>query len=144
MPQFTAAAFALCDGPHSVCGVCFSLFLNKSTSYLSLCLLLNSFCDEISRTRASLGPQVLWVLAGFESQLPGLKSQAGFWLGLSPSHVVQVPSRVLTGFESQSVVNGFRAPPPLFPDLCSPTAATPCLWAAPGFSLDCCKGIWPP
>ena len=29
----------LWDGPHSVCGVCFSL--NKSTSYLSLCLSLN-------------------------------------------------------------------------------------------------------
>ena len=37
------------DGPH--CGVCFSL--KKSTSYLSLCLSLNSFCDETSRTWAS-------------------------------------------------------------------------------------------
>ena len=36
------------DGPHSVCGVCFSL--NKSTSYLSLCLILSSFCNETSRT----------------------------------------------------------------------------------------------
>ena len=29
-----------------VCGVCFSL--NKSTSYLSFCLSLKSFCDEAS------------------------------------------------------------------------------------------------
>ena len=41
---------ALCDGPYSVCGVCFALNLNKSVSYLSLCLSLNSFCDETSRT----------------------------------------------------------------------------------------------
>ena len=40
----------LLRGP-TLCGVCFSL--NKSSSYLSLCLSLNSFCDEISRTRAS-------------------------------------------------------------------------------------------
>ena len=33
---------------HPVCGVWFSL--NESTSYLSVCLLLNSFCDETSRT----------------------------------------------------------------------------------------------
>ena len=38
--------------PYSICGVYFSL--NKSTSYLSLCLSLNSFCDETSRTWASL------------------------------------------------------------------------------------------
>ena len=56
MPNFRAA-LALCDGPHSVCGVCFSLCLNKSTPYLSLCLSLNSFCDETSRTWASLGPE---------------------------------------------------------------------------------------
>ena len=31
-----------------VCGECFSM--NKSTSYLSLCLSLDSFCDETSRT----------------------------------------------------------------------------------------------
>ena len=33
---------------HTVCGECFSM--NKSTSYLSLCLSLDSFCDETSRT----------------------------------------------------------------------------------------------
>ena len=33
---------------HPVCRVWFSL--NESTSYLSVCLLLNSFCDETSRT----------------------------------------------------------------------------------------------
>ena len=70
------AALALCDGPHSVCGVCFSLNLNKSTSYLSLCLSLNSFCNEASRTRASLGPETRY---------------HGFGLGLSSSTCVQVP-----------------------------------------------------
>ena len=77
MPNFRAA-LTLCDGPHSVCGVCFSLCLNKSTPYLSLCLSLNSFCDETSRTWASLGPETrYWV----------------FWLGLSPSHVDSSPKQ---------------------------------------------------
>ena len=69
---------ALCDGPHSVCvcRVCFSQNLNKSTSYLSLCLSLNSFCNETSRTWALLGPKTTY---------------HGFWLGLSPSTWVQVP-----------------------------------------------------
>ena len=64
-----------------------TLYLNKFTSYLSLCLSLNSFCNETSRTQASLGPEskyVLWVLAEFESQPHGFKSQARFWLGSSP------------------------------------------------------------
>ena len=38
-----------------LCGVCFSL--NKSTSYLSVCFPLNSFCDETSGTWASLSPE---------------------------------------------------------------------------------------
>ena len=81
----------------ALCGVCFCL--NKSTSYLSLCLSLNSFCNETSRTWASLSPETrcvisvgrLWVLAGFESQLRGFKSQSGFWLGSSPGTGCQVP-----------------------------------------------------
>ena len=44
-----------------VCGVCFSL--NKSTSYLSLCLSRNSFCDETSRTWASLSPETRCVIS---------------------------------------------------------------------------------
>ena len=56
MPLLTAP-LALCEGSHSDCGVCFSLNLNKSTSYLSFCLSLNSFCDETSKTSASLGPE---------------------------------------------------------------------------------------
>ena len=96
-------------GWHTVYGVCFSLYLNKSTFYLSLCLSLNSFCDETSRTWASLGPETRY---------------CGFWLGSSPSHVcssprqsfgcvqvlatwAQVPSRVLAGFESQPC--GFKS-----------------------------------
>ena len=98
MPNFRAA-FALCDGPLSLCGVCFSLYLNKSTSYLSLCLSLNSFCNETLRTWASLAPETRY---------------SGFWLGLSPSHMgssakqdfgwIQVPAH---RFESFSVVNDF-------------------------------------
>ena len=54
------ATLTFWDGLHSVCGVCFSL--NKSTSYLSLCLSLNSFCDETSRTWASLNPETRCVI----------------------------------------------------------------------------------
>ena len=76
---------------------CFSL--NKSTSYLSLCLSLDSFCNETSRTWPSLGLETrsvisvrrLWVLAGFVSQQNELKSQTGFWLVSSPSHVDSSP-----------------------------------------------------
>ena len=52
------------------CGVCFFLNPNKFTSYLSLCLSLNFFffffCNEISWTWASLGPET---------------KHHGFWLG---------------------------------------------------------------
>ena len=73
-PRFQAVALALCNGSHSVCGECFSM--NKSTSYPSLCLSLDSFCDETSRTWAFLCLETRsvisagrpWVLAGFESQ----------------------------------------------------------------------------
>ena len=54
------------------CGVCFSLNLNKSTSYLQLCVSLNSFCNETSRTWASLGPKT---------------RHCGFWLGSSRSQI---------------------------------------------------------
>ena len=37
--------------------------LNKSTSHLSLCLSLNSFCNETSRTWASLGPKTRCVFS---------------------------------------------------------------------------------
>ena len=74
-PHFGAAAPALCNGPHSVCGVCLSL--HKSAAYLSLCLSLNSFCNKTSRTWASLGPETRY---------------CEFWLGLSPSTWIQVPT----------------------------------------------------
>ena len=59
---------------------------NRPTSCLSLCLSLNSFCSETSRTWASLNPEIrygisvkrpwvpvpFWVWAGFESQCVGL------------------------------------------------------------------------
>ena len=68
-PHF-GATLALCNGPHSICGVCLSPNLNKSTSYLSLCLSVNSFWDETSRIWASLGSETRYqrVLAGFKSQ----------------------------------------------------------------------------
>ena len=47
-------------------GVCF--FLNKSTSYLLLCLSLNSFCYKTSRTSASLS-----LIQGAWSQLKNSK-----------------------------------------------------------------------
>ena len=67
------------DGPHSDC----EMFLSK---YPSFCLLLNSFCDEISKTSSSLEIKCVisikwplvqvptWVLTGLESQLPGFAS----------------------------------------------------------------------
>ena len=72
--------------------------LNKSI-YLSLCFSLNSLCHETSRTWASLGSETRCVisvgkprvLAGFESQPWGFKSQAGFWPGLSLCTWIQVP-----------------------------------------------------
>ena len=80
---YPGAPLAFWDGPLSVCGVCFSL--NKSTSYLSLCISLNSFCNETSRTWASLNPETrcvisvgrLWVFAGCMGSSP---SQAFGWV----------------------------------------------------------------
>ena len=54
------AALTCWDGTHSVCGVCFSL--NKSTSYLSLCLSLSSFHDETSRPWVSLSPETMYIV----------------------------------------------------------------------------------
>ena len=53
--------------PYSICGEYLSL--NKSTFYPSLCLSLNSFCDETSRTWASVRLK------------PGVWSQLEDWLG---------------------------------------------------------------
>ena len=39
------------------------MFLSKSISYLSLCLSLNFFCDETSRTWASLSPEIKCVIS---------------------------------------------------------------------------------
>ena len=76
---------------HSVCGVCFSLNLNKFTSYLSLYLSPNCFYDETVRTWASLSPEArcvtsterpwvqlsIWV-AQFQSHSP-TPSKVSFW-----------------------------------------------------------------
>ena len=114
MAHFEAARFAICNGSHSVCGMCFSL--NKSTSYLSLCLSLNYFCDDTLRNWASLDPETKY---------------HGFWLVSSPSYVglsiklgfgcvhvsvawVRVPNLALKGFESPSEENNFNLASCLF------------------------------
>ena len=102
LPQPTLFVCGLCflllpsEMTYSLSVECFSL--DESTSYLSLCLLLTSFCNETSRTWASLGPET---------------RHSGFWLGLCPSPRglslkqdfgwVQVLAH---GFKSQSEVNG--------------------------------------
>ena len=52
---YPGATAAFWSDLHSVCRGCFSL--NNFTPYLSLCLSLNSFRDETSRTWASLSPE---------------------------------------------------------------------------------------
>ena len=86
VPHF-AATLALWNGPNSVCGVCFPLSLNKSISYLSLYLSLNSFCNETSKTWALTGTVkpgtmgfgwiCVWVMCAW--------FPAKFWLGSSSS-----------------------------------------------------------
>ena len=57
------------------------------TPYVPLCLSLNSFCYETSRTWASFGPETRcvisvgrsWALAEFKSWPCGFKSQTGFF-----------------------------------------------------------------
>ena len=123
------------------------LNLNKATFYLSLCLSLNSFCNETLRTWASLCPKTRY---------------CGFGLGLSPSYVhsspmqgfgwvwvpvtwVLVQSRVLAGSESQphgfkslSEVNGFN----------SSRALITAKWIRPviqpaRYSISQEQGLWP-
>ena len=52
--------------------ILWSVFLIEEIHSLSLCLALNSFCDETSNA---------WALLGLKTRY------CGFWLGLSPSHV---------------------------------------------------------
>ena len=66
---------------HTICGVCFSL--NKSTSYLSLCLSLNSFCIETSRTWASLSLETKCETVGSSSNLSYMVSASGFIICLT-------------------------------------------------------------
>ena len=86
-------ALTFWDRPRSVYGICISL--NKSPSYLSLCLSLNSFCDQTRRTWASESPDTGWERfylkdSEFDSQselrdsVCGFKSHSGFRLGSSP------------------------------------------------------------
>ena len=92
---YPGAPLIFWDGPHSVCRVCF--YLNKSTSYPSLCLSLNSFCDETSRTWASLSPETSCVIS---VKRLWVQSLSGFWLDSSPSTWVQV-SILVTWFHYQ-------------------------------------------
>ena len=86
MPHYTTTTFTLCNVPHSVYGVCFSLYLNKTTSYLSLShwilsvmrheeleLVLRLVWDSNWKT-VGLSPSlwvqdIIWVLAGSEFHL---------------------------------------------------------------------------
>ena len=77
---------------HPVCGIWFSL--NESTSYLSVCLLLNSFCDETSRTWVSLSSET----GCLTSVKSGFEPHSGFWSGSSSGLWVHVPSK-LHGFK---------------------------------------------
>ena len=62
--------------PHTLSMECFSL--NKSTSYLSLCLSMNSFYNKISRSWASLGPETRYVIS-----FGRLRLWLRFWRGPS-------------------------------------------------------------
>ena len=62
-------------------------YIKKSTSSLSLCLLLNSFCTETQRTWTSISPGTRWVIL----IKTGFRSQSEFWPDSSPSTWVQVP-----------------------------------------------------
>ena len=99
---FYHTTLALCSSPYTVCGVCFCL--NKYTSYLVLCLLLNSFCYEASRLWAPLGSHMRCAIS----------EDCGVWPCSSPGHVGSSPKqdfgwvRVPTcEFKSQSEVNSF-------------------------------------
>ena len=87
MPHFEAT-LALCDGPQSVCEVCFSL--NKFLFHLSLYLSLDSFWDETARTKAPLGPEARSVIISWKT--------VGFDWDWVPAH----------RFKSQSKINGFH------------------------------------
>ena len=86
-PHFVPA-LTLCNGPHSEECASLWIWINPLLTY-QLCLSLNAFCDKASRTWASLGFKTrypgFWL--AFESRPHGFKSQAGFWLGSSSSHV---------------------------------------------------------
>ena len=98
MPHLTAP-LTLCKGPYSVCGVCFSLNLNKSTSYLSLCLSLNSFCDETSKTWASSGPETRYRGFGWV-QVPATWIQVPMWGKQFHNRHIHLP-KTLKGLYSQ-------------------------------------------
>ena len=72
-----------------------SFSLNKPTSYLSLCLSPNSFCDETSRTWASLSPETRCVI-----------SVKRPWIQV-PISVFRWVRVLACGFKSQSEVHGF-------------------------------------
>ena len=89
---------------HTLSVECFSL--NKSTSYLSLCLSLNSFYNKISRTWASLGPETSYVIS-----FGRLRLWLRFWRGPNPNlrwTVSTGPAPPVTwAFPPSAVVWGF-------------------------------------
>ena len=125
-------------------------FLNKSTSYLSLCVSLNSFCNETSRTWASLSPETrcvisvgrLWVLTEFESQRVCTHAQplSCVWHVVTPWTVAgQAPLSM--EFSRQEYWSGFPFPSP--GDLPA-QGSNPCLLHRQADSLSLCLLGSPP
>ena len=99
------------------------LSLNRSISYLSLCILHNSFCDQIQR---------IWAL---------LISETRYVISIN-EQLVQVPICVLTGFESQPI----DLSPSLgcAVSLTSPLMSSGCIcagWDYPIFPSSSCCGV---
>ena len=70
------ATLAPSDRPHSIYGMCTSL--NKTTSCPSLRFSLNSFCNETSRTWASLCPETKCETVSTSRDLSYMVSASGF------------------------------------------------------------------
>ena len=76
--------------PSEMAYTLWSVFLSKQVHFLPITLSLTEFFlwwDIKNLSFIMSWNQVPWVLIRFELQPCGFKSQTGFWLGLSPSHM---------------------------------------------------------
>ena len=105
-PSYFRTTLSFWEGPCSICGVCFSL--NKFTSYLSLCLSLNSFWDETSITATSISPETRCVIS---AKRPWVPIWVTWFQRGARKRRVKEPSR-----RSTSVWNGDVRPPPRLPN----------------------------